>query len=133
MGRHTLPTPRLRILRTNSPFRFIIDLNHKHNRQISTTRRGTLLRAGSKQRLCATCQDLGGGIVVALFQVAGGDDAELLVGFVVGACGDSVFVSLVFPPPPSPSVSSLFSSHGLIGWGRTFLVAGRLSCRFWTS
>lgn len=35
-------------------------------------------------------QDRDGGGVLCGFGVAGGDDAELLVGFVVGAFGDSV-------------------------------------------
>lgn len=56
MGRHTFPSSRLRILRTsNLPLRLIINLNNEHNRQISTTRRGALLRASSQKRFCAAC------------------------------------------------------------------------------
>lgn len=93
-------------------------------------------------------QDFGGGGPVGGFDVARGDDAELLVGFVVGAFGDSGFV---VREVGGEAGRGRFRREGSRGgeeegrWGEdggdrvgkggksgTFPVGGRWLFRFWT-
>jgi len=62
-----------------------VDVVEEHHAQVPA---GAAL-PGVEEQGCAMGEDVGGGGVVAGLDVAGGDDAELLVGFVETALGDS--------------------------------------------
>lgn len=71
------------------PTRLAINFHEQHNSQVTTTSGGTLLGTGFKQGYRAPGQNVGGSIVVGLFDVTCGDDTELLVRFIVSARGNS--------------------------------------------
>lgn len=71
------------------PTRLVINFHEQHNSQVTTTGGSTLLGTSFEQGYRASGQNVGGSIVVGLFDVTCGDDTELLVRFIVSARGNS--------------------------------------------